>query len=192
MRRFLLAVLLVFAVLPAVQAKDWEYRDPPLQGDMLRLRPLPDPLYLANDIILTTTDGKPVYLREIAKGKLLLINFWATWCPPCIAELPSLNALQYAMKSDKFEIITISMDNMKIDEVQAFMKKNQLDALAPYLDEKNRLSRLQAFKDIAGLPVTLFVDNEYRAFAIFEGDTDWNGHDARTVIDYYIKAMSSL
>ncbi|HCR64977.1 MAG TPA: TlpA family protein disulfide reductase, partial [Oceanicaulis sp.] len=58
---------------------------------------------------LITGEGDEITLADM-RGKILLVNFWATWCAPCVVEMPYLNELQGAYGSDDFEVVTISMD----------------------------------------------------------------------------------
>lgn len=176
--RFLCVFLCLFVSFSAWAA-------PPLTGDMVRLRVFATPQPVP-EAILSKVDTGLTYLSEF-KGKIILLNLWATWCPPCIAELPSLNALQIAMKNDDFEVITVSTDRMELSAINDFLMNRGWRAIPPFADANGDLQSLDIFKDIAGLPVTVILDRNMQALAMFEGDADWNGPAARAVIEYYIK-----
>jgi thiol-disulfide isomerase/thioredoxin len=117
------------------------------------------------------------------KGKITLVNLWATWCSPCVKEMPSLERLKTARKSDQFDVATISEDVQGAPAVEAFFAKNGLAGLPRYLDPKNAMTR--AFK-LNGLPTTLLLDREGREIGRFEGVADWDGPEALRLIDWYV------
>src|SRR5690606_29587458 len=136
MCRFILLVVLAFLAFPAQSA---DYMNPPLTGDMVSLRILPEPVYMP-EVMLSKADTGLTYLSEF-KGSVILLNIWATWCPPCIDELPSLNALQHSMKSDDFQIVTVSIDQLDPLKVKEFMEQRKWDALPPYVDANNDVQK---------------------------------------------------
>ena len=117
------------------------------------------------------------------KGKVTLVNLWATWCQPCIKEMPSLERLKAARESDRFTIATISEDLKGAAAVEPFFAKNGLAGLPHYLDPKNTLNR--AFR-VNGLPTSLLIDGEGREIGRFEGPAEWDGPDALRLIDWYV------
>lgn len=185
----LLAVLSV-SVLPAMAdntSAALPKFDPPMMEDMIKLEVYQD-LKQLPEVHLTQDNAGITNLSE-SKGKLVLLNVWATWCPPCVKELPSLNALQLAMGSDNFQVITVSLDKDTQGQKDAkkFMEDNKLTALQPYTDGYGELQKLDALKDVPGIPVSLILDKSMHVLARYQGDADWNGRAARAVIDYYQK-----
>ena len=88
-------------------------------------RTAPGPGAVAPPIEATTLDGKPLKLEDL-KGKYVLLDFWATWCKPCIGEIPQLQAVQEAFgKDERFAILSLSVDE-KIDEPKKFQEKRKL------------------------------------------------------------------
>ena len=184
MSRFF-ALLFVFSllVLPAAYAAG-----PPISGDMVKLTAYDPPAYLSPVMISSSGEGL-TYLSEF-EGKLIILNIWATWCPPCIKELPSLNALQYAMGSDTFEVVTVSVDTTGPEVVKKYMDDNGLKALKPYIDLNKNLQQQEVLSGVAGIPVTLIIDPKGKLLARVAGDADWNGPAARAVIEYYLKNVT--
>ena len=123
----------------------------------------------AADFRLTALDGQTVALRDL-RGKVVLLNFWATWCPPCKAEMPDLNAL-YRDNGTKHNFVVIGV-NVEEDRsaVEAFAR--QLDIAFPLLlDASGQVS--DGSYHIRSLPTTLIVDRDGNV-----GDT-WMGQIAR-------------
>ena len=126
-------------------------------------------------------DGKPTDLSRF-KGHVTLLNLWATWCSPCVREMPSLERLRTARENDHFVVATISEDIQGAKAVDAFFAKNGLAGLPRYLDPQDAL--LRAFK-VNGLPTTLLLDSDGREIGRFEGEADWDGPAALRLINRY-------
>lgn len=102
------------------------------------------------------------------KGKPVLINLWATWCAPCVKELPTLEALA---ASGKVRVVTVSQDSGEPAKVAAFLKGKGLTRLEPWLDPNNDL----AFQYDGGtLPMTVLYDSTGQEVWRFTGDNDWS------------------
>jgi thiol-disulfide isomerase/thioredoxin len=135
-------------------------------GLFQRLNPTPD---LAG-IVVSDDKGADVDLGRY-KGKALLVNVWATWCAPCVAEMPSLNRLQAKLGSDQFAVVTVAMDEPNIDTVKDFMVKYQLDQL-PLLVDANRAIDRQV--RVPSLPASLLVSPDGKILARFIGGSQWD------------------
>ena len=157
--------------------------NPPLTGEMYRLEIFSKPIRVP-EILLSSRATGLKYLSDY-KGKIILLNIWATWCPPCVSEMPTLNALQEALGDDKLVVIPVSLDK-DMDVVKKFMQERKLDKLVPYIETNGDIERLEAMKDVDGVPVTLILNQDMEAVARFQGDADWNGKEARAMIDYMI------
>lgn len=184
-RIFLAAFLTLFglALMPALSMA--ATYDPPLEGEMAKLKVFSDPKDMPN-IVFTTPDGKNQYLHDL-KGRIVLINMWATWCPPCVKELPSLNALQHSMDPNYLTVLAVSVDAGSDIATPKFLEENKLDKLVPYIDKNEALMQLEHLRGAQGIPITLIVDPQSRLLAFYQGDADWNGPDARATLDYYMK-----
>lgn len=99
-------------------------------------------------------DGKSISMADL-KGKVVLVNFWATWCPPCRAEIPDLVALQAKYK-DQLVIIGVSEDEIPPEEVKAFATGQKMNY--PIVMSTPELSTI--FKGVAALPTTFVIDPE--------------------------------
>ncbi len=117
------------------------------------------------------------------RGKITLVNFWATWCAPCIIEMPYLNTLQARYGSDAFEVVTISMDRTQAD-AERFLEENQLNQLPLYFDPSMSI----AF-DVTrrGLPTTVLYDRNGEELGRLEGEANWASDEAFALIEAAIE-----
>lgn len=188
MLRFLFVVLFVSCAGSAwAQVNPMKFA-PPLNGDMLNLVVLDKPTVIP-DIALFASDKGKVRLSSY-KTKLVVLNIWATWCPPCLEELPSLNALQYAMGSNIFDVVTVSLDSNSAESIKKFLIDHELMKLPSYVDVDSDIQKLEVIKDMPAIPITLIIDPQSRVLAKLEGPADWNGRDVRAVLEYYAKNVS--
>ncbi len=104
------------------------------------------------------------------KGKALVVNFWATWCAPCVKEMPTLDALQAQMGGDTFQVLTISQDRDGAKVAQPFMEKNGWKNLALYTEAQ---ARFQRDASIRGLPTTIIIDKAGKEVGRVEGEVNW-------------------
>jgi thiol-disulfide isomerase/thioredoxin len=116
---------------------------------------------------------------EAYEGKIVFLNFWATWCPPCLAEMPSIDALQAELGGDNFEVVTIATGRNAIPSIKKFFDKAEITNLPILLDPKRDFSRANA---VFGLPTTVILDTEGREVARMQGDADWHSAEALTVL----------
>lgn len=108
------------------------------------------------------------------KGKPTLINLWATWCAPCIAELPTLNAMSNRADLD-LQVVTVSQDMGEPEKVQAFLDQRGFAQLPAWLDSKGDL----AFHyGVQTLPATIYYDATGREVWRYTGGMDWSGAEA--------------
>jgi len=123
----------------------------------------------APTISLVDLAGNTVSLSEFA-GRLVLINLWATWCEPCLREMPSLERLQSRL-GDQITVVAISEDRGGGKTVEPFINKLGLKSFKTYLDPKSDAGR--AFK-VAGLPTSFLIDREGRVLGRIEGAAEWD------------------
>lgn len=106
------------------------------------------------------------------KGNVVLVNLWATWCLPCVAELPSLDKLQGRLHDRNFKVVAISMDRKGgIGLVTDFLEKKGISHLAPYMDSERQILNNW---DYGGIPVSFLLDAEGRLVKTYQGPYEWD------------------
>jgi thiol-disulfide isomerase/thioredoxin len=130
------------------------------------------------DVSFTPENGQPTSLQAW-KGRVVLVNLWATWCAPCRKEMPSLSALQGEMGSKDFEVVAISVDRKGLEGSGAFLKEVGATALKLYADPStDTLTKFQA----VGLPASILIDREGREIGRLLGPAEWNSPEAKALI----------
>ena len=155
---------------------------PPLAGQMrkftLHETPRPAPAASFQD-----KDGAPIDLAKF-RGRVVLVNLWATWCPPCVEEMPSLERLQARLGGADFSILAVSSDRTGLKAVAPFLDKYGLSMLPIYLDPDSAFTRSTGAR---GLPTSILIDRDGREVGRFEGAADWDGPDAASLLKFYLK-----
>ena len=105
------------------------------------------------------------------QGKLILINFWATWCAPCKEEMPSLDKLQTNEKLINLKIFPINVGQDKIDKAQNFFKDLEIKNLEIYFDDSINLAKKFTLR---GIPTSILIDKDGHEFARIVGSIDFN------------------
>lgn len=113
------------------------------------------------------------------KGKVLLVNFWATWCAPCREEMPSLEALQAELGGEDFAVLTIASGRNPPPAIDKFFAEIGVETLPKLRDERMALARAMG---VMGLPVTVLIDREGNEVARLIGDADWSSEPAKAVV----------
>ncbi len=116
-------------------------------------------------------------------GRIVLVNFWATWCAPCIREMPSLVRLQRRLGGKSFTVIALSEDRTGFDVITPFIAKHKLGQLPVFHDPKSRSAL--ALK-IPGLPTSVLFDREGRELGRLSGIAEWDSDEAVALIEYYL------
>jgi thiol-disulfide isomerase/thioredoxin len=134
------------------------------------------------DIAFATADGESGSLSDY-RGKVVLVNIWATWCPPCREEMPTLDRLQAELGGPDFLVMPLSIDTGGVEVVQKFYDEIGISHLGIYLDES-----MQAMRDLGavGLPTTLLIDREGREIGRLVGPAEW---DAPEMIEFLREAI---
>jgi thiol-disulfide isomerase/thioredoxin len=105
------------------------------------------------------------------KGQVVLVNLWATWCPPCIVELPALDSLQAKLKDRNFKVIAIAMDQPPLSTVTAFLQGRDITHLDVYWDKERQIPLKWRYD---GLPVSFLIDAEGHVVHKFNGPQEWD------------------
>ena len=127
----------------------------------------------APDFALTTPSGAAVSLKQF-RGKVVLLNFWATWCPPCVREMPSMEALFQKFKPRGFTVLAVSLDEKGAAVVKPFLKKYRL-TFPVALDPDSGISGRYGARD---LPSSFLIDAQGRVVAAAKGERDWYSAEA--------------
>ena len=120
-------------------------------------------------------DGNPVALENL-RGSVVMINFWATWCAPCIEEMPTMQALKESLSDEPFEILAINMGEDPA-AVQSFFERTGFDFSFPILLDPT--AEVATLYKVQGLPATLLADKSGKYVFGGVGARDWNGREAR-------------
>ena len=136
-----------------------------------------------SDINFFDGSGKQRSISEW-RGKIALINLWATWCAPCRKEMPELAELQRIMGGDDFEVVAISVDRKGAEASAKFLIEAQATSLELYIDRSAEiLTPLKAL----GLPATILVDRQGNEVGRILGPAEWASEDALRLIAAAIK-----
>ena len=128
----------------------------------------------------TTPDGTPITLAKF-RGVPVLVNLWATWCGPCVKELPTLDKVAAAHRVDgELGVVAISQDSGPQASVDAFLKKLNITDLGAYHDPKMAMSG--AFGPDIVLPTTILVDANGKEVWRYVGDLDWTSQEAAKLL----------
>jgi thiol-disulfide isomerase/thioredoxin len=130
------------------------------------------------DAAFQDAEGKPLKLSDW-KGRVALVNLWATWCAPCRKEMPDLAKLQKELGSDDFEVVAISVDRKGVEASAAFLKETGADGLRLYVEPTTAiLNDIQAL----GLPATVLIDRQGREIGRLLGPADWVSPEAIALV----------
>lgn len=144
-------------------------------GAYVVLRPPPAPALrsgsLAPDFSLPVQGGGPDVSLAALRGKIVFVNFWATWCAPCREEAPSLERLYEQLHPEGFEVLAISIDNADASSaIDSFRRDLSLSFPIPLDPSKRVYDAYQVF----GVPETFLVDPEGRVLEHFIGPQNWD------------------
>ena len=131
----------------------------------------------------TDGDEKPLTLADW-KGRVVLLNLWATWCAPCRKEMPGLDRLQGELGGDDFEVVALSVDRKGIKPSAKFLKEVGAENLALYVDDTSKaMFEMRA----RGLPATYLIDREGRLIGRLVGPAEWDTDEAKALIQAAIR-----
>jgi thiol-disulfide isomerase/thioredoxin len=139
------------------------------------VHPEPKPV---GDITFVDADQSRLSLADW-KGRVVLVNLWATWCGPCREEMPELAELQRQLGSDDFEVVAISLDRQGAEVARPFLENVGAEALELYLDPSTQV--LAGFRAV-GLPASILIDRSGRELGRMFGPADWASPEAIRLI----------
>ena len=147
------------------------------EGDMIRLivhdQPQPVP-----DIEVVGESGGTT-IGDFG-GSVIVLNFWATWCAPCIKEMPSLDRLQQSFDPEDVRVLAVATGRNSVPKVERFLEENDIRTLQILYDRRTQLSGAMS---VISIPVTVLIDRNGFEVARFIGDTEWDSEEAIRVIE---------
>ena len=180
----ILALVSSFGVAPGLWSGNSAFASepPPVSGWMEQFsftkppRPAPQTPFQVGD-------GTEITLGDF-EGRVLLVNFWATWCAPCVRELPSLDRLQFELGGEGLLVLAISQDRGGAAVAVPFLKKLNVNRLGLFLDSKMKLGR--AF-GVRGLPWTILIDRDGKMIGQLPGYAEWDSEEGLALIRHYLR-----
>jgi thiol-disulfide isomerase/thioredoxin len=136
-----------------------------------------DPATPVPELRFADAEGREISLVDF-RGRALVVNLWATWCVPCVEELPALDRLQAKLGGPTFEVVALSVDRER-PAVAPFLEKHGIKNLARYLDTGNIATRTLKAR---ALPTTLLIDAEGREVGRLEGAAPWDSPAAEAYL----------
>ena len=170
------------ALQPCAAAKPALARvDAAAKGEVAAMQALPQ-ARPAPDIRFKGPDGAETGLADL-RGRLLLVNLWATWCAPCKAEMPALDRLQAQLGGADFAVVAINVDTRNLDKPPEWLKQAGIHDLAFYADPGGRvLPTLQRDTQSPGLPTTMLIDAHGCTLGVMKGPAAWSSPDGLALI----------
>lgn len=154
---------------------------PLVHGEVAALSLNPAPKSLP-DLTFNGPDGEKTSLAAF-KGRLVLLNLWATWCVPCRQEMPSLDRLEANLGSDGFEVVAVNMDTSRLEKAKAFFGEIGVKKLSFYADPKADVFQVLKQKGgIMGLPTTILVGKDGCEIGTMAGPAKWDSPEAAALI----------
>lgn len=183
----IVSVLVVSAVVGVIVAVLWPGMKergavPPITGQVqnfiLAQAPGPGPETAWRD-----ADGGSVSLADF-RGQVVMLNFWATWCAPCIRELPSIDRLQAELAGDDFAVVAVNIDRGGVAVAAPFSERLGLRNLKVYVDAESTFARAVR---VNVMPTTVVYDRSGRELGRLEGAAEWDTPEAIALLRWFIQ-----
>lgn len=143
-----------------------------------------DPPKAVPDAVFVSADGTEHRLSEF-KGHGMVVNLWATWCVPCVAEMPSLAALSKALAPLDIAVLPLSSDRGGLPRVTAWFEQHHITGLPVLIDPHGAMARAFGAR---GIPTTIIIDKDNRQVARTEGAADWASPEAKALVEKLVGA----
>lgn len=122
------------------------------------------------DAVFYDAEGRAVRLGAFA-GEVLLVNLWATWCPPCVAELPALDSLQAKLRDKGLHVVAVSLDRKPLADVAAFLEERRVEQMKLYVDTDRQIPLKWQY---AGVPASFLIGRDGVVIEQFDGPREWD------------------
>lgn len=166
----LFAVILVLVVMAACTRKEANKPAMPVEKS-----PAPE-------VIVNSLAGAPLKLSDL-KGKVVLLNFWATWCPPCRSEIPSMMKLNKTMAGKPFQMVAISIDEGGKPAIESFFQESGF-SLPAYTDADNQAAKIYG---VTGVPETFIIDRQGVIVKKVIGPMEWDSPEVTAFLENLMK-----
>ena len=154
---------------------------PLAHGEVAALTMASAPLRLP-DLAFLDDSGQPKKLSDW-RGRMVLVNLWATWCVPCRKEMPALDSLQTKLGGKDFEVVAVNIDTRDPDKPKNFLKEANLTRLGYFADSKAKIFQdLKGIGKALGMPTSILVDSQGCEIANLAGPAEWASEDAIKLI----------
>jgi thiol-disulfide isomerase/thioredoxin len=131
--------------------------------------------------------GRDLTLGDF-RGRVVVLNVWATWCVPCRKEMPTLDRLQARLGGKDFLVVALSIDRKGVEAIRGFYQDVGVENLAMYVDPSGRGSRGLG---LPGVPTTLLIDQEGREVARKIGEAEWDGPEMVSLVERTMHGQSA-
>ncbi|MEH6753947.1 MAG: TlpA disulfide reductase family protein [Alphaproteobacteria bacterium] len=181
MKGFLFIALSTFVFSVGISAAVSAESGPPIEGQVQNYEAFPEPIE-TSDVTVLTKDGGKTTLEQF-KGKFVVLNFWATWCGPCIRELPSLERLDAALPDDKAQVVLVSQDRGGFKQAERFLNKLNVNFPDNFVDERLKFSRSIG---VVSLPTTILIAPDGKEVGRLVGTAEWDSPEALALVNWYL------
>ncbi len=159
---------------------------PPLEGEMSRFNFSATESPFSNVSFNDAADNQ-VYLSQF-RGKIVVLNVWASWCGPCVMEMPTLDHLQASFSPNDLVVLPVSIDRGGAHQAMPYLSRMGVHTMTPYFDHSNAIGRLLGASRI---PVTVIIGRDGNEIGRFIGTTEWDSDEAKSLIKYFINNGSA-
>lgn len=177
-------ILLFFLIYTQVLAN--HEANEPTDGTVNSFRWLKNPLALGN-VPIHSDEGEQLTLSQF-EGKIVLLNLWASWCSPCVRELPALDRMQQRLGDEDFVVVAVSLDSDHDLARKLFIDRLAIEHLKLYLEPVEQISR---FFPVDVLPASFIIDRKGQAMGLLRSYVDWDDPQADTLINRLVAGVSA-